>query len=938
MKLNHYISIIGLLIVTLTQAQHQINIDATLVPELRTIIIEQELIYKNDSDSILNEIYLNDWANSFSSKTTPLAKRFSENYQSSFHFEKNKNRGHSNIVTINNNTKKPLVWSRGDEVDIIRVQLDKKLLPGEAYILKMEYHIILPDDKFTRYGITNSGDFKIRYWYLAPAVFDGGWNTYSNKDLNDSYLAPTTFSINFHMPYNFNIISDLDLVSETTENKIKTTQLKGENRMQVKLQLLKVSDFSTVKTDKLLVTTNHTHHKVTPPIQALIIDRIVHYLNKNLGDYPFDKMVLSEIDYKRNPVYGLNLLPEFISPFPNDFEYDIEMFKIISRTYLENTLVVNPREDHWIIGAFQVYLMMEYIKTYYPNMKLAGNLSNLWILGIFHASELEFNYQYSFLYMNMARNNLHQKSSTPKDYFLEFNKNIGSDYYGGRGLLYLSGYIGKEAVLKSIQQFFSENELKSMKAIDFKKYLENNTDKPVDWFFKDFIDNRNSIDFKLKNLHKKGDTLEIDIINKRKTALPVSIYGIDKKNIIYKKWIDPVDSSVTVKIPAKDVRKIAINYEGEIPEINQRDNYKKVKGLTNKPFQVRLLKDVEDPRYDQLFIIPTYSYNIYDGIILGANFYNKTLLQKPFQYKINPMWALKSKTLVGSSSVAYKKMPEFGNVYFYRFGVSGSYFSYDDVLFYKRLSPFATIGFRDSKDLRNNKKHFINLRNVTVERDKDLNTPLETPNYSVFDISYVYSNPNLINYYSAVVGYQVSSEFSKISTTLKYRKLFNNNRKIDVRLFAGVFLKNKTNPNDDYFSFALDRPTDYLFDYDYYGRSDDTGLFSQQLIIAEGGFKSKLEPSFSNTWMTTLNISTNIWKWIYAYGDLGLINNKHQATKTLFDSGIRLSLVEDYFELYFPVYSNLGWEVVQPNYEEKIRFIITLDIQTLFGLFSRKWY
>ena len=107
MKLNHYISLVGLLIVTLAQAQHQINIDATLIPELRTITIEQELVYKNNSDSILNEIYLNDWANSFSSKTTPLAKRFAENYQSTFHFEKNKNRGHSNIVSINNNSKIP---------------------------------------------------------------------------------------------------------------------------------------------------------------------------------------------------------------------------------------------------------------------------------------------------------------------------------------------------------------------------------------------------------------------------------------------------------------------------------------------------------------------------------------------------------------------------------------------------------------------------------------------------------------------------------------------------------------------------------------------------------------------------------------------------------------------------------------------------------------
>ena len=88
-------------IVTLVQAQHQININATLVPESKTIVVEQELIYKNNSDSILKEIYLNDWANSFSSKKTPLAKRFAENYQASFHFENNKNRGHTQIIKIN---------------------------------------------------------------------------------------------------------------------------------------------------------------------------------------------------------------------------------------------------------------------------------------------------------------------------------------------------------------------------------------------------------------------------------------------------------------------------------------------------------------------------------------------------------------------------------------------------------------------------------------------------------------------------------------------------------------------------------------------------------------------------------------------------------------------------------------------------------------------
>ena len=938
MKGKFYILFIELLLSSIAFSQHKITINASLDPVLNTITIQQKIVYKNHSNIPLNEIYLNDWANSFSSKTTPLGKRFSENYQASFHFEKNKNRGHSNISTVSNLDGIPLVWSRGNEVDIVQIKLDKTLQPEDTYTLQLEYSVVLPDDKFTRYGISKNGDFNLRYWYLSPAVFNGEWQYYSNKDLNDSYLTPSTFDIHFEVPIFFTIVSDLTVISDTFNIDKRTYHFSGDNRMLVKLYILKASDFETVITDKLEVTSNHTHKKITPQIKALIIDRIVQYLYNNLGDYPHDKMVVSEIDYKRDPVYGLNLLPEFISPFPNGFEYDIEMLKIISRTYLENSLVMNPREDQWIIGAFQVFIMMEYIDTYYPDMKIIGNLSNLWLLKLFHASELEFNDQYSFLYMNMARNNLHQKITTPKDSLLKFNKNIAGDYYGGMGLEYLSDYIGSEAVLTSIKQFFSENELKNVNPSEFQKYLERNTDKPVDWFFTDYVDNRNTIEFRIKKLTKLKDSVEVKVINKRPTKLPISVYGINKKDIIFKQWLSPIDSSVTVKLPSKDVRKIALNYEGIIPEYNQRNNFKKVKGIFNKPLQVRVFKDVEDPHYNQVFVMPEYSYNVYDGIGLGPKLYNKTINRKQFQYKLEPIYAFKSKTIVGSASIHYKDMPEFGNLYFYRFGVSGNYFSYDDGLFYKRLSPFATVGFRDSKDLRSNKRHYINLRNVIVDRDANPNKPLDTPNYSIFDISYVFSNPNLINHYRAVVDYQLSSEFSKISTTLNYRKLFNNNRKIDIRVHAGVFLKNNTDPNDDFFSFALDRPTDYLFDYNYYGRSDETGFFSQQLILAEGGFKSKLQPAFSNTWMTTMNLSTNIWRWIQVYGDVGLINNKYKGTETVYDSGIRLSLVEDYFEVFFPVYSNLGWEITQPKYEEKIRFIITIDIHTLFGLFSRNWY
>jgi hypothetical protein len=48
------------------------------------------------------------------------------------------------------------------------------------------------------------------------------------------------------------------------------------------------------------------------------------------------------------------------------------------------------------------------------------------------------------------------------------------------------------------------------------------------------------------------------------------------------------------------------------------------------------------------------------------------------------------------------------------------------------------------------------------------------------------------------------------------------------------------NSNSDFFKLLL---TDYLFDYGYYG--DLKVVFSQQLILAEGGFKIKLDTPYA---------------------------------------------------------------------------------------------
>lgn len=918
-------------------AQHVINIDATLLPGKKTLAIKQQITYKNTSADTLRELYLFDWANSFSTKTSPLGKRFAENYDSSFHFEKEEERGKTTIEKIYGTAKNPLQWQRGDEVDILRIIPQAPLLPGDSYTFNLEYAVKVADSKFTRYGVDKNGNYKLRYWYISPAVYNGQWQVYSNKNIDDLYLTPSEFSVSLHFPKNYSLISDLDLLDESSSHNIKSIALAGKERTSATIYLEKIPTFETIETDKLQVITNIQNSKVNPPVQALLIDRIAHFLDERLGPYPFEKMVISETDYKTNPVYGLNQLPRFISPFPDGFEYDMEQLKTITRNYIDNTLIMDSRDDYWLQDALQIYLMMEYVDTYYPKMKIIGNLSNWWIIRWAHAADLEFNDQYPILYLNMARNNIHQALTTPKDSLLKFNMNIANGYYGASGLRYLNDYLDDGVVNRSIKEFYSENRLKPIKSSSFETVLSRNTELPINWFFEDFADTRTTIDFKIKKVEKQGDSLKVFIKNNRNSELPVSLYGLNKEEVVYKTWTRPVDSITTVTIPAENIRKLALNYEGKIPEYNRRNNFKAVKGLLNKPLQFRLFQDVEDPNYTQFFFMPIFEYNLYDGISAGLRLYNKTVLPKAVHYSLEPQFGFRSKTLVGSASISYTQTMDQGNLYAMRYGFSGNYYSYDRGLFYKRFTPYITFAFRND-DLRNNEKQYINLRNVNVYRDENPNDPNQEPNYSVFNMQYVYSNPNLINYFRGVADYEISSKFSKLSVDLEYRKLFLSNRQLNLRFFAGVFLFNDTRENEDFFSFALDRPNDYLFDYNYYGRSEDSGLFSQQLIIAEGGFKSQLEPAYANSWMATVNASTNIWRWIYAYADVGLVSNKKRGTNAVFDSGVRVSLVADYFELYFPIYSNLGFEPNLPHYDEKVRFIITLSPKTLLGLFTRRWY
>ena len=920
--------------------QHHSEMTVEVNMDKKTLNIKQEITFFNNSNDTLTAILLNDWNNAYSSIDTPLAERFSDEFYRGFHLAKDKERGSTTNLTIIDNNDLFLNWTRPKKnPDLVSVPLREQLQPQQSVCLRLTYVVKIPSDMFTKYGYSDTGKMNLKNWFLTPARYENHrFIQNSNANLDDCANGSSSYNVEVKVSNNEVVTSDLNLSSLVSKGPFSIYKLTGIPRTDFSLFIEPKSSFHNYKTNDIQVLVNLKDEKTEDYQKALIIDRVVTFVDAFIGHYPFEKITISQTDYDRNPFYGLNQLPSFISPFPDEFMYEIKFLKTYLNQFLKNSLQLDPRKDNWIYDGIQVYAMIKYIEENHPNSKMLGSLSQWRILKSFNLTNIDFNEQYSYYYMLMARKNLDQPLGDSKSSLIKFNEQIASKYRAGLSLKYLDEYLKNQAVTNSIQQFYFLNKQRPVVRQDFELALKSNTNKNIDWFFNNIINSREIIDYKFSNVTKTNDSISFSIRNKTKTFVPVPIYGIKKGEVVFKKWFEPSHNDSIFTIARNNADKVVLNYKNEVPEYNLRNNWKSLKNVfpNNRPIKFNFMKDLEDPYYNQILYVPTIGYNLYDGITLGVRLHNKTLLDKPFTFDVNPEYSTNAKTLSGLASFGINQYNRESNLFLIRYAISGSYYHYAPDATYFKLNPSIQFKIRES-NFRDNHHQLIQIRNVIVHKEESaFVVDNSIKKYSVFNLKYYNTRNDITKNFNFIGDLQIASKFGKAVVEIQYGKLFENNRRLSLRLYAGRFLYNTS--NTDFYSFALDRPSDYLFDYGFYGRSESTGFFSQQFIMAEGGFKSKLKPAFANQWITTGSVGYTIWNWIELYSDLGFVKNKSQSAHFVYDSGIRLNLVNNYFEMYFPIYSNNGWEINQKNYDQKVRFVITLSPRIFVDLFTRKWF
>lgn len=925
-------------VVEISAQKDSIYIEAKLSSDKKMLDITQEIVYHNISGKELNTIKLLNWVSAYNKRGTSLVYRKLEDRNSDLHFAKKNQLGKLLNLSLKSSDQEIAAGNLSDENFFL--PLDQPLHPGESIKLQLQYQIQLPDKKFTGYG-TSDKDIALKYFFIVPDRFDpDNISKRSYHDIEESVSFNTYWSVNFDLPVNYFIESNLE--------QVQMNSFKGYLDSDPEF-LISQNEYSSIKinTDDINTEIRFGYNLKPDEKQNLEFYLPLHlkFIKDRIGFIP-KKLFITEKFRNKEDFFGNNDITFWkfrFRLFTDEEKTDLDYFGIIAKKILDESIITDKQDNHWFKNGLKSYLEIQYLKKFYAETKLLGNLPETKIFGVkplklFHASRVNLIDRYGLAYQYIMAQNLDQKIDEKFTVLSNFNDMAISSFETGTLFNYSADKMGYKKFDTIVSRFIARNTDKQVDPKDFLKELAEN-DKTTE-YLTGFLQHKNRINFKLKKFKKEGDSLNINIYKNTSADIPVKLETFTKEGHEKSYWIetDKNEKIKTFSIPALDIYKITLNDDYIFPEAKYRDNFLYAKGFfsNTKKIKLKFIKDIPNPEFNEIYISPRVRFNnTYDKFLFGINFKNQSLFDQKFLYSITPMYSSGTGKMTGSGSVSYSFLPAESVIRSLTFGVSGSYFHYDYDLAYRKASIFSNLNFR--KNPRSTVSRGIGFSYNYFERDL---SPLmiaknDYDRYNLWSIGYGYTDNQMIHEKSLSVSTQWMKDFNKVTAEGFYRWEFAPKQKLSLRLFAGLFVRNETRNNT--FNYGISRVSNYSFSYSLLGESATGGILSQQFVLADGGFKSLL-PGSVNYWITSFNVDSSVWKIFHVYADAGIYKNKNYPTKFIWDSGIKVRVIPDFLEIYFPIQSSLGFEPSFKDYAKRIRYTLVLNLSSIINAARRGWY
>lgn len=875
--------------------------------------ITQEIRWTNTSDVNVDKITLLDWNHAYASERSPLGEFLANEFDYKLIRANKKNRGYTIISEIRHN-KNNLSWKRlPDAIDIIEVTLPEYVVPKATFSFVIRYTVKLPNASIFKYGISKK-EIHAKHWHLvlASQYPNGNWIKDSNLGLGKPNTIDTKISYRLHVPKKINTI----------------------------LPIQNNSDYSP-----LLLTTKDTYMRITSGKYELISDMLP---NENLGDFndtltrisafiqelfPSDQpqvLLAFQKDYSQKPLLSLESMPKFVDAFDKNQVVELKLLKAILEEYIQSRFINQPKDAAWITEGLPYFLWQQYVNSYYPDLKMTGSLSNWPIIKKHHFTQAPYYRSWEITANVSANKNRGQSLVTPQNELTRYNRRLANPYRAALALLYLESYLGDNTVLEAIKTAPKSNRLD----VGLKNELKTKTDKPIDWFFDHYVHQNNNSDLSLLAKKVNDGQFKITISDTQKnTVIPLTVIKPNgEENTL---WIPNDNLPYEDVFDKKTTKSLILNKTHFIPELKLNNNsYNLGKKIFRNNLRLRLFQDIPQSGTSVLLLTPELGYNVYDGLLAGLRVGNSSLLNNNFKFKLSPQIGTKSTQANGMGYVVGSLYHNKKSHYLTRFTLFGSSYHYAQEKRYSSFSPSIQFYFRPNGIQQNDRTFFL-IRHISVLLE-DLPKDDNRRNYGVSLASFQSKSGNALQNISYKTELQWANTFKKISAESEYITYYLPNRRATFRVFAGGFLKNKS--NDNYFDYNSSRVNDYLFQYDLYGRSETEGFFSQQYIKAEGALRTAGNVKSSNKWLITAQSSITLWQWIEGYVEIGWIKNSKQKTHTHWGTGVSFNLIPDFFEIHFPLYDATGNLMSKRAYPKQIRFQLSLKPSSLVQLFSRSWF
>ena len=913
---------------TFCYAQQYDEIDAKVDPLSGFIEVKQLFRYTNEASTALDTLYLYDWNHAYVDTSTPLAAKLAQEFNFKFEKSQSDEKGYTKIQNFRSDLGS-LNWQRLEkQKDIIAIHLTRPIQPKDSLVFSASYVVKLPADDFTGYGIDNNDEISFRngFLQLVNLGFDGKWNLDSNYGFNDrtALRSPTKFTICFPEDYTIipSIIGDLQNGCWQAMDIIQ-----GDLAFYLK----KISDFKSLGSSNFEIVSDMAEGLETTQTGIEITKRMQKFAEDFFGNLSNQYFLIDSEFYNQNPIVGFDLLLNTLRPIPKEEQFELKAIQVFMQKLVQSKFPANYRQNKWLADGLSHYLFMRYVETYFTELRLIGNLAEFPPLSTYQFAQAPFSFKTNLQAAFVYRRNLAQHLHTPSQDLTKYNRKIALRSRSALGIKILEETESKEQVDAFIFNLFtSKNHLNPLTIQDYFELFFKDRAK---WFYEGYCTDNGLTDYEIRQIEKSDNQVQVELTNHTKSQNPVKLNSYSKNQLVSSVWLPGWVEKQRLTFDKTEVDKIVLNPDQLVLEINTNNN----NILLNNSFakrdrRFRLFDDIPSSHYAATYIAPNLTYNAYDGVLLGMVIHNGLTLRQPTTLFFSPQYGSKEMSLSGSFSIqhqSYFQKKKLANIS-YGFGVESFHFNSDQR--YYRFNPQIDATFRP-EGLASNKRSIVGLEMVSLHQEnqnkKLLNSTFNT------SLNYVYSNSSSSSSKGIGAALQMGDSFTKFSASYRNRKYYSEGKQYTFRFFIGLLSDQNKSGN---FDFGISRVNDYFFTYNLLGRSETSGFFSQQYVLAEGGFKSFIPTQTANQWIMSANLSTTLWRGLEVYSDIGLVKNRGQKNRFIYNAGLSFNLIQDYLGLYFPLYSNLGWEIDDKAYPSKIRFTLSIQTSQLLSLFTRSWF